>query len=199
MLPDYPKSKATIWKRYAKVMEQSHQHHLGFLGAIKGSLMHEGEADQLVREDGSISELTPKSIRSKGFIRADSPDIEELNINEILQGLHEAGRGLAEAKAKMVLEAIEEATKNTGTQIDPRSDPADQIFEMIEKRRIDFDSERRPIWGELVVGDKETVDRIQATMARIESTPALMERMELLIEQKRREFLDREAARKLVD
>jgi hypothetical protein len=70
---------------------------------------------------------------------------------------------------------------------------------MIEKRRIDFDSERRPIWGELVVGDKETVDRIQATMARIESTPALMERMEFLIEQKRREFLDREAARKLVD
>ncbi len=199
MLPDYPKTKAKLWKGYMKVVEKSHQHHLGFLDGIKGSFMHEGQVDQLVREDGSITELTPKLVRSKGFIPADSPDIEMLDMGEIMKGLHEAGRGLAEAKAKMIFEAIEEATRHAGTQVGPHSDPADQMFEMIEKRRIDFDKEGRPILGQLVVGGMETAERIQATMVRIDSTPELRQRMESLIEQKRREFLDREAARKLVD
>ena len=70
---------------------------------------------------------------------------------------------------------------------------------MIEKRQIDFDKEGRPILGQLVVGGMETAERIQATMVRMDSTPELRQRMESLIEQKRREFLDREAARKLVD
>ena len=199
MLPDFPKTKEKLWARYSKVIERSHQHHLGLLRGIEGSLMHEGETDQLVREDGSISELTPKRVQATGIIPANSPDIEELDINKILKTLHEVGRDLAAAKAKMVLDALEEATKNAGTQVGLHSDAAEQIFEMIGKRGIDFDSDRQPIWGEFVVGDKETVERIRATMARIDSTPELKLRMELLIEQKRGEFLDREAARKLAD
>jgi hypothetical protein len=199
MLPDYPRTKAKLWKAYMKVVKRSHQHHLGFLDRIEGSFMHEGEADQLVREDGSVSEITPKLVRSTGFIPADSPDIEKLDMNKIMKGLHEAGRGLAEAKAKMVFEAIEVATRNAGTQVGPNSDPAEQIFEMIEKRQFDFDKDERPILGQFVVGGKEAAERIQGTMARIDSTPVLRRRMDLLIEQKRREFLDQEATRKLVD
>jgi hypothetical protein len=199
MLPDYPKTKAKLWKAYMKVVERSQQYNLGFFEGIKRSFMHEGASDQLEREDGSTSEMTPKHVRTTGFIPADSGDIEKLDVEKILKGLHEVGQRMAEAKVRMILEAIEEATKKAGTQIGPHDDPAEQIFEMIEKRRIDFDKQGRPILGQFAFGDKETSEGFQATMARISSTPDLRSRMESLIEQKRGEFLDREAARKVVD
>jgi hypothetical protein len=161
--------------------------------------MHEGETDQLIREDGTASELIPKRVQSKVVIPADSPNIENLDINKILKALDEVGRGFGIAKGKMIYEAIEAASKNAGTEVGPNSDPVEQIFEMIEKRWIDFDKNNQPKFGELVLGDLETAKRFRAAMERIESTPELKERMELLIEQKRREFLDREAARRLVD
>jgi hypothetical protein len=182
-----------------KVMELAHHHHLGSFSGIKSSIMHEGESDQIIREDGSVAEIIPKSLQSNGVIPVDSRDIEEIELNGILKALQEVGRGLADAKAKMILESIEEATKEVGNHIGPRSDSAEQFFEMIEKRYFDFDAMGRPIWGEFVVGDKETAEKLGTTMNRIESTPELKRRMSLLIEQKRREFLDREAARKLVD
>lgn len=197
MLPDYPQVKAKLMKFHMEQMFQAHQRRLGPFGQIKSSVMHEGVTDLVVREDGSVDEIAPRRMRIEGIIPADSPDIEALNVEDIQKAMLEAGRDLADEKAKMIVERIEETTKKVGTHIGPHSDPAEQIFEMIEKRCIDFDREGMPLWGQ-IISSRETAETIRATMQRIDSTPDLKERMELLIEQKRREFLDREAARKLV-
>ena len=98
MLPDYPKTKAKLWKAYMKVVERSQQDNLGFLEGIKSSFMHEGALDQLEREDGSTSEMTPKHVRTDGFIPAESRDVEKLDMEKVLKGLHEVGQRMAEAK-----------------------------------------------------------------------------------------------------
>ena len=198
MLPDYPIVKNKFMKYYMDLMAQAHQQHLGFFGQIKSSVMHEGEADVLVREDGSVDEMEPKTLSVTSLIPAGSPDVEELNFAEIVNSMIEVGRRLADEKARMIIEKIEEATRKVGNVVGPNSDPAEQIFEMVEKRHFDFDQQGRPIWGQFVA-HPETMEAIKGTLERIESTPDLKDRMERLIEKKRSEFLDREAARKLVD
>src|SRR5688572_9165338 len=103
MLPDYPKTKAKLWKHYMKVMEQAHQHHVGFFGEIDASVMHEGETDEIVREDGSIAEVVPRAVQSKGLIPSETPGIETIDLKDIVKALHEIGRGLADAKARMIV------------------------------------------------------------------------------------------------
>jgi hypothetical protein len=70
----------------------------------------------------------------------------------------------------MIFEAIEAASRKARTEVGPKNDPAEQMFEMIEKRWIDFDKNNRPNLGELIVGDLETAKRFAASMERTEST-----------------------------
>ena len=198
MLPDYPLVKAKLMKFYLNQMMIAHHEHLGFFGQIKSSVMHEGETDVISREDGTLDELIPQRLQMTGLIPATSSDIEAIKVEDILTSMLEVGRGLANAKAKMIIEKIEEATKKVGNVVGPNSDSAEQIFEMVEKRHFDFDQQGRPIWGQFVA-HPETMAAIKATLERIESTPELTDRMERLIEKKRGEFFDREAARKLAD
>ena len=121
MLPDYPKTKAKLWKGYMKVVEKSHQHHLGFLDGIKGSFMHEGQVDQLLREDEYITELTPKLVPLEGVHPGGFARHRNARHGRNHEGCAWSPSGLAEAKAKMIFEAIEEATRHAGTQVGPHS------------------------------------------------------------------------------
>jgi len=199
MLPDYPRTKAKLLKFYGNAMAVAHQRQLGVLGTIKATFMHEGEADVLNRDDGSVDEMVPEHLQSKGFIPAHPSDIEVLKLEDIIKALVKTAEGLAVEKAKMIARTIEEATEKTGNRIGPHSDPVEQLFAMIASVYIDFDQQRQPILADFVIGPNEFAEKMRAAKARIDSTPELRSRMELLIEQKRGEFLDREADRKLVD
>ena len=199
MLPDYPKVKTRLMEFFTKVAEEAHNRRLGIFGTVKSSIMHEGEADVIIREDGSVDEIIPRAVKASAFIPASSPNVDDLNCEQIIKSFSEVGRSLADSKARVIVESIERSSAKVGNIVGPNSDPVEQFFEMVGKTWIDFDRQRRPKWPQLVVGSKEMAEAFRQTMKRIDSTPDLRLRMELLLEQKRRQFLDREASRKLVD
>jgi hypothetical protein len=199
MLPDYPQTKTKLMNSYTKTMAIAHRLQLGPFATIKAAFMHEGEADVLTREDGSTDEMTPEHLQSKGLIPADPSQPEALRLDDVIRALVETARGLADEQVKMIIRRIEETTEKTGNRVGPHSDPVEQLFQMISTVAIDFDEDRRPIWANFFIGPNAVAEKMQAARARIDSMPELRNRMELLIELKRREFLDREADRKLVD
>ena len=199
MLPDYPRTKAKQMELYGKVMTLAHQQRLGVFAAIKATFMHEGEAESLVREDGSVDEMTPQHMQASCAIPAPSGNVEHLKIEDIIRSFVEMGQKLADEKSKMIVSSVEEATSKVGNQVGPHDDPVEQYFAMIEVIAIDFDRNQKPMWESFFVAPEKHAERMRAARARIDSTPELRSRMELLMEQKRSEFHDREAARKLVD
>lgn len=199
MLPDYPLTKAKILRAYMNVFQKAHDERIGFAGTVKVSIIQEGCHDSIVRDDGSTDDIVPKRLTAEGLVKAETADIESLRIEDIFQAFANAGRDFADKKTKLILDGIEEAVRKVGNVIGPNSNTAEQFFEMIEKRVFDFDKNGQMIWGQFVVGNKETADKLKATMTQIASTPELRARCLVLVEKKRGEFLDREAARKLVD
>ena len=199
MLPDYPKVKTRLMKSFTGVAMEAHDSHLGVFRTIQSSIMHEGRADVIIREDGSVDEIVPTRVQASAFIPASSPNVDDINYEQIVSSFLEIGRSFAESKAKMIVESIERSSAKVGNIVGPNSDPVEQFFEMIGKTWIDFDHQRRPQWGQLLIGSKEVAEGFNQTMKKIDSTPELRQRMELLVEQKRRQFLDREASRKLVE
>lgn len=199
MLPDYPQLKGKLWDHHMKLMEVAHGNHLGFFDGIKARIMHEGETNALERADGSISETIPELLRATSSVPAPSPNIEDIEPEDILKSIVEAGRKLADEKARMIVASIEQATKRAGTQIGPGENLAEQILKMIEKMWIDFDATGQPILGQRVVPNQDAVAKYHAAWDQIHSIPELQRRFQELIERKRGEFDEREAARNLVD
>jgi hypothetical protein len=199
MLPDYPRTKAKQMESYLKLMTEAHQKRLGGFAMIKPTFMHEGESEVLNREDGSVDEMTPHHMQATGIIPAPSSDVEVLKIDDIKRAFVDVGQKLADEKTKMIVSSVEEATRKVGNQVGPHDDPVEQLFAMIKVIAVDFDRNQRPMLDSFFVAPEEHAERMRAAKARIDSAPELRSRMELLMEQKRGEFHDREAARKLVD
>lgn len=199
MLPDYPEVKKLLMRRLMKVMAQSRELSLGGLTEIDCSIVHEGGTDVMVRDDGTVEEINFKRVQVESFIKSDSGDIEQLKLEQVINCMVESGQRIADQQAKLIWDGIEKAVREVGNFIGPNVNPAEQFLEMVGKRSIEFDRAGQPILGMLYVHDEKDGQKILNTMKLIYSTPGLKQRFDVLIEQKRREFLDREAARKLVD
>jgi hypothetical protein len=199
MLPDYPRVKAKQMESYRKLMIIAHQQRLGPFRTIRPTFMHEGEAEVLSREDGSNDEMTPKHMQAAVTIPAPSANVEDVKLEDILRSFAEMGQKLADQQVAMIVDSIDEATKKTGNQIGPQSDPVELYFAMIESVAIDFDGNQQPRLDSFFVAPEDHAQRMRAAKAQIEATPDLRSRMELLMERKRGEFHDREAARQLAE
>ena len=198
MLPDYPKVKALLSKALIRQIDLSRRCHLGPFNEMRTSIIHEGESGQILREDGSIGEITPKRVLSEVFLPGSLSDFEETSPADILEMMKEIGRKLAVEQEKIIIDTVEEACKAAGTITSLQSDPIEGLLESVGKRFIEFDEAGQPIFG-VCVANPETMPKVQDLWNRIFATPELKSRFDNLIEQKRRQFLDREASRKLVE
>jgi hypothetical protein len=199
MLPDYPKTKAKLLTLAAKLIESGSRAELPPIDDIPSTIAHEGDRSFIQREDGSEAEIEMNTIAVDHVMKTLSGNVEDVDIAELGSSLIEVGRKMGREQGRVFLRAIETAVAEVGNVIGPSPDPIEQIFTMIKKRMFDFDAEGKPLWGQVLVGNVETAERFKRTMSTILTTKELNQRYELLIEEKRREFIDREAARKLVD
>lgn len=199
MLPDYPKTKAKLMKKIGEAIELVHNFHMGIFTHVEGSLMHEGSRDVLVRSDGSTQEMVPKHVRSSAILKADRKKFEELDVEAFRTFIVEIGEQLAREKLKVIYETLETEIKKAGNVVGPEKQGVDQVLEMFERRQFDFDEYGRPVPGDLFVANPIMQAHFVDMVSKIQSTPELRQRLEAIMALKWRDFLDREAARKLVE
>jgi hypothetical protein len=199
MLPDYPKMKARLAEVYRERIRHVHNIHLGVFSEAQPTQMHEGGKHILVREDGSVDEMEPKRVEAVAELRLDVREVEKLEAKEVWKTLDTIAEGLAKEKFKMFLDTIDEAVTKVGNVTTPGTSTLEQFFEATEKRMLDFDDDGRPGKTQLLVGSEKTAQKLQEVMDQIEADPELRRRYEAIIEKKREEWRDREAARNLVE
>jgi hypothetical protein len=198
MLPDYPRIEAKVTKWFVQQIKAVDALHMGAFNTAATSIMQEGRRSILTRGDGTTQEMASKHIESKTILPLDLKKPEMLTIGDIRKAIWEIGRSMAMQKKQVILDTVDQEITKAGNVVGP-GDRLEQFFKMIEIRAFDFDASGQPLWGELILGSQKLFDEFDAIRKRIETTPELSKRLAAIIEQKRSDFLDREAARKLAE
>ena len=199
MLPDYPKFKQLLSDAFRERMIMAKERCSGVFSGIKTSKLHEGSRCQLSRTDGSSEEIEMQRVTASGEIRHDLREFEKLAPEVIVQVLDTMGERMAFEEGRVMFERLDETLRNVGNVIEGPKSFLEQFFEGLEKVQMDFEPDGTPCKRQMVFGSSEAAQRAWDQVRQIERDPELKKRYDRILEQKRQEWRDREAARNLVD
>jgi hypothetical protein len=193
MLPDFLALKFELLKEqsYAVTHNRSGE---PLLSQIASYIHHEGKGFILLREDGT-QETSDYRLMS-GEIRIDLKDIQKKGEAAIDEALNPANKEINETQRKALFETLNRTVPSHDAGGRPIS--AELILEMWESMDFSFDENgnwQRPT----IVINPIQAPRLTKELKRMETEPNLIQRFEELLAQKKRDWDDREANRKLVD
>ncbi len=159
--------------------------------------VHEGRRDRIVREDGTENEMDFKRIQAKMEIHRD--ELPTLTPFQLAERYKELAQKVAREQMKVLLETVNQACEDSGQTVDGRGKPfsMELWLETLEKMELPFGEDGEPKELFCLIHPK-MADRVKAEVERLEREPELKRRYEELKARKRRQWLDREAARELV-
>ncbi len=193
MLPDFLFLKLELVKEqsYAVTHNRSGE---PLLSQIASYIHHEGKGFVLLREDGSEETLDYRLM--SGEIRIDLKDIQNLGEVAIDKALTPATKEINETQRKALFETLNRTVPSLDAGGRPLS--AELILEMWESMDFSFDESgnwQRPT----MVLNPIQAPRLKKELTRLETEPDLIRWFEELLTEKKRDWDDREANRKLVD
>jgi len=193
MLPDFLTLKIELAKEQAYAITHSRSGE-PLLSQIANYLHHEGRGFILRREDGSEEKLDYRPM--SGGIEIDLKDIQQKGEVAIDEALRPANKEINEAQRKALFETLNRTVPSLDAGGRPLS--AELILEMWES--MDFSFDEAGTWQRpTMVINPIQAPRVRKELARLESEQSLVRRFEELLAQKKRDWDDREANRKLVD
>lgn len=198
MLPDFLKVKKEL-SEYRNNEVSSNLFGDPVLAKIRSYRQHEGNRFTMNRRDGSQVNSKQQMVKSE-LIAFDPQDIQKRGEQSIYEGIGKARQQIAAIGRRMISQKIEEDAvpkiDGAGRQFD-----SEVYFEVLESMEFSFDD--NGTWQEPEFWQEHPNPRTQLTVKRvrmkIDSEPALRQRLDSLIARKRQEWNDREANRKLVD
>jgi hypothetical protein len=198
VLPDYPELKAEAHAALMKWFKKRIDHYVGpGLSDIQSYHIPEGRSTAFVREDGEYDETKMKSLGAEFELK--QSEVPTASLAFIQNKLESIARSMGEQQARMVFETLETVTEKTGNVVRSKGGAmtVDDFFEVFDKMEIDFDRNGRPSMPRMICGEgaarqMEEIDR------EIRGSPKIQRRFEDMMIRKRRHWLAREAARKLV-
>lgn len=197
MLPDLPEFKRDYMIVLTQQVRRRASEYMPGINQAAQHLIHEGRTTLISRADGTSGECEMKhaSAEIEHQSEIDSPISREQKI-QILDSL---AQEIAKQISEHVFATMHQGLDEAGQVIDHKGQPldADVIMKMLEKMHIDFDAHGQPKNIVFVTGaDVQAVAARE--LERMSVDPELQQRFEDLMNKKRMEYRDREAARKLV-
>jgi hypothetical protein len=198
MLPDYPRLKKVLNEQFVESIKKNVEND-PFLGQIQKQEVHEGNTLRITSVDGFSTTTNYPEIASKfeiGFdeIIKDGPKAffsrKDVISKEMIQGL-----------TKQTLEYLDKVTEKTGNVVSAKeaiAKSSNPILELFEKIELSFDERGFPIMPS-IVGSPEDTEKIKGYLKELRTNPEIQEKFLQIIEKKRKQWLDRENSRKLVD
>jgi len=199
LLPDYPHTKRLLDEAFHERTSAALKRQLGIFSQMKRSQLHEGARCALTRDDGSSEVIEMKHLRASAEAEYDVREIDKLDPDKITHILDTLGKRMASEQVKLFFQRVDEAVNEVGNVADSSKPFIEQFLEMMEKADMGFEPDGTPSPRQLVVGSPEAARRASDQMREIEADPTLKRRYTDIVECKRQEWRDREAARNLVE
>ena len=150
-----------------------------------------------IRPDGQVDETELKAASVETSIRFN--EVPHLTFQDRLVKLDESAKEMARQISEHAFNQINDAVERVGNVVKGDGKPLnpDIYLDVIEKIHLDFepDGSHRPL---TVVVPPGMEQRVKDTLEQLQQVPAYNKRYQELIEKKRMQWRDREAARKLV-
>lgn len=197
MLPDYPKIKKRWRKIFLKFMKEQ-MHRSSIMAEIKTVPHFEGDRMSTKHDDGDIDKSNYNRISTELSVKTD--DIIKFGFKAFIEAINKAAEELKSQQSKMVFEKLIEVTTKTGNVVDAEGKPIsyELILKTLETIQLDFDDNGNPLMPTIVVSPKQ-YEKIKEKIVEWENDPECNKQFEKIMNQKRKEWHDRESNRKLVD
>ena len=198
MLPDFPLVK----KRYSKILNRYLWEQINtkdpFLRQIKHRVQHEGNKAIMKTYDGQNDNMKYECLISEFKINSD--EIIQEGFLAFKKHIDKMVDNILEQKSKMMFKKLNEITAKTGNVIRGEGRPftKESILEAMEKIAMEFDTNGNPTNLSIVVSPVMW-ERLKDEIPKWESDSEFVAKREALLQKKRKEYLDSENNRKLVD
>lgn len=197
MLPDFPSLKDRLMAQHDRDLRAKIDAQMTVVSKIRSVRFHEGSGFSLERDDGVIE--------SQGFVDVRAPIAISANlefkdtIRDLKAQTGKLALDFAAQMEKLFFERFHETVDSVGNAIDMKGQPftAEAYLDSLERIELDFDVFGFPIFPMQVCHPTMT-ESIESEMARFRTEQKLKDRGQALIEQKRKEWRDREGRRRLV-
>jgi len=196
MLPDFPVQKKKLAENYIKIFQKtlvsesitSRSPHLPINEGIKNSIL---------RENGSYKEESLKRHEAKMEINLEL--LSSLTPQALMEKYKQLARDMACEQMKTMLNGLNCACDESGQTVNGKGGKfsIELWFQMMNKMELQFDENGNQ--KEMICLIHPSMeDGVKSELQRVENEPELKRRYEELVSRKRREWCDKEAARKLV-
>lgn len=197
MLPDFPIIKSRWSKIFLKFMKEQ-MHRSSIMAEIKTDPHFEGNRMSTKHDEGDVDKSNYNLLSTELSVKTD--DIIKFGFKAFIMGLNKAAEELKSQQSKMVFEKLSEVTTKTGNIVDAGGQPIshDLLLKTLETIQLDFDDNGKPSMPTMVVSPQQ-YEKIKEKIVEWENDPECQKQFEQTINQKRKEWHDRESNRKLVD
>ena len=196
MLPDYPEIKRKLLINFQRRMIKEPQQD-PLMKLVQKRHIYEGNTLETNGINGTpeIKELQMISTE----YRIKHEDLIEKGSDAYNSKFSEITEEMRKKEGKLLVEALEETTNQTGNLVDCKSRPIGEWYlEILDKVSISFDDFGNPNMPDLFVDSKD-YERIKSDYSKLDSDPHIKGKIKEIVERKRREWIDKENNRKLVD
>lgn len=201
MLPDFTSTKKKLEKSiFPTVTGKVHDSSL--LSQMPKKVRLEGKKHSFVNSTGEYVEREYKKIDSKFSV--ENKEVLEKGILLLVERCIQATDELNEKITKGALEEMEIAATKAGNNIDAKGKLlTDAYLDAVEKIQVDFDDEGHPYLPSFVMHPLDVLRQEKRLDDYMYKNPKheyeFNEKLDKIIEEKRKEWHDRESNRKLVD
>jgi hypothetical protein len=198
MLPDYPAIKTELQRQLAAWARAQTPIIAPLLSQVSRYTQHEGREHRLIRRDASEDASGYEKFEARIEISKDA--VKMLNLPALQSAFLEMARELAGQQTRMMLAAVSASAEQVGNKVDVGGElRPDHVLDMMRRMEIDFDPDTgEPHYGSFVM-HPDLLEKLRPKFEAWNRDPALMAENNNILEQKRREWLDRESSRKLVE
>lgn len=193
MLPTFPEIERVSRQAAVDTIRAMIAKKSPVIGEIKAHIQHEGASGAINRADGSVGDFAPRQIAAETSLPT-SMSIYEFTTDELMKRLDGIAEQFARGQSEMLFDEMNKITEETGNVVNAGGKPFDfeLILEGIRKMHHTFDENGK--WHAPTV---VALPSVIAAMQNLtpEEKAAHEARLTEVLEEKRREFLDREASR----
>lgn len=197
MLPDFPALKAELAREHRRKIEADMDAQMPIVSKIRSVRFHEGNGFSFERHDGVIETQEFQDVKIPVQVSA------RLEFSETVQELKQQVRNVATDMAAhletMLFQTLERTSKEVGNAMDMNGQPftLESYLDMLEKVDMNFDSFGMPEFPTQVI-HPSMGPTIQEEFKRFRTSSILRDRAESIMQQKRKDWRDRESRRRLV-
>ncbi|OEC84389.1 MULTISPECIES: hypothetical protein [Methanobacterium] len=201
MLPDFPSVKTKIENATTLVVSEK-TYGSPLLSKVNKKRCFEGSGISFIDNCGDYVEREIEETSTNFSLKLE--EILDKGLSVYLEKSLNAVSELQQKMTKKVLEEVDIATAKAGTQINTSKKLITEIYlDGLEKIQIDFDEKGNPFLPSLAMHPNDVLKHDKRLQKYLKENPRHMgeyeKKLEEIIENKRKDWNDRESNRKLVD